>query len=101
MSANELIRNAVDEMPEGISFDEAPEELEILAATQRADEAADALRSRSATTPQYKPDAPASACIVRLAMECTRWRVGLVLAHCHWPSTIETPHDLWSLGKRN
>ena len=42
MSVKELIRNAVDKMPDGISFDEALEELEILAAIQRADEAADA-----------------------------------------------------------
>ncbi len=41
MSVKELIRNAVDQMPEGISFDEAIEELEILAAIRRADEAAD------------------------------------------------------------
>lgn len=42
MSVKELIRNAVDKMPDEISFDEALEELEILAAIQRADEAADA-----------------------------------------------------------
>ena len=42
MSVKELIRNAVDQMPEEISFDDALEELEILAAIQRADEAADA-----------------------------------------------------------
>ncbi len=41
MSVKELIRNAVDQMPEEISFDDALEELEILAAIQRADEAAD------------------------------------------------------------
>ena len=42
MSVKELIRNAVDKMPDSISIDEALEELEILAAIQRADEAADA-----------------------------------------------------------
>ncbi len=42
MSVKELFRNAVDKMPDSISFDEALEELEILAAIQRADEAADA-----------------------------------------------------------
>ncbi len=34
MSVKELIRNAVDQMPEEISFDDALEELEILAAIQ-------------------------------------------------------------------
>lgn len=42
MSVKEFIRNAVDKMPDAISFDEALEELEILAEIQRADEAADA-----------------------------------------------------------
>ena len=42
MSVKELIRNAVDKMPDAISFDAAIEELEILAAIRRADEAADA-----------------------------------------------------------
>lgn len=42
MSVKEFIRNAVDNLPDAISFDEAIEELEILAAIRRADEAADA-----------------------------------------------------------
>ena len=42
MSVKEMIRNAVDQMPDAISFDEAIEELEILAAIRRADDAADA-----------------------------------------------------------
>ena len=42
MSVKELIRSAVDKMPDAITFDDALEELEILAAIQRADEAADA-----------------------------------------------------------
>ena len=42
MSVKEMIHKAVDQMPDAISFDEAIEELEILAAIRRADEAADA-----------------------------------------------------------
>ena len=42
MSVKELIQSAVDKMPAAITFDEALEELEILAAIRRADEAADA-----------------------------------------------------------
>lgn len=42
MSVKEFIRNTVDNMPDGISFEEALDELEILAAIRRADEAADA-----------------------------------------------------------
>ena len=42
MSVKELIQSAVDKMPAAITFDVALEELEILAAIRRADEAADA-----------------------------------------------------------
>ena len=42
MSVKELIRSAADKTPDAVTFDEALEELEILAAIRRADEAADA-----------------------------------------------------------
>ena len=42
MSVKRTIRNSAEMMPDTITFEEALEELEILAAIQRADEAADA-----------------------------------------------------------